>query len=128
VGLIVALFMLMMGMAMATIWTLDLRAGRGYEAPSGLLRAREVETGSLIAWHWLAEYAIAATLVLSAILVAAGAAVGVPIALIGLGALAYSSCNSLAWAMARSERRAYAIPMLVGLVGAAISIVALLVA
>lgn len=37
--------------------------------------------------------------------------------LAALGALTYTGTNSLAWALARPERRAYAVPMRVGAVG-----------
>ena len=125
--IVVAVYMSVMGIAMAALWTLDLRAGRGYVAPAGLLRAREVDTGSLIAWHWLAEFGTAASLVVGSLLLLVDGALGVQLALVGLGALAYTSCNSLAWALARPERRVYAVPMLVGLVGAIGAIVLLLV-
>jgi hypothetical protein len=124
---VVALFMAVMGVAMAGIWTLDIRASRGFEAPSGLLRAREAGTGSLMVWHWSAEFGTAATLVVAALALLVEAAIAVPIALVGLGALAYTSCNSLAWALARPERRAYGVPMLVGLVGAIVAVILLLV-
>ncbi len=45
----------------------------------------------------------------------------------GLGALAYTSLNSLGWVLADRTRHAYAVPMVVGLAGALIAM-ALLVA
>ena len=42
--------------------------------------------------------------------------------MVALGALAYSSLNSLGWALAERARFAYAVPMVVGLVGALVSI------
>ena len=98
---LVAVFAFVMGIAMAGVWTLDIRAGRGFEAPGGLLRAREAATGSLMVWHWLAEYGTAGTLVVAAVFLMADAALAVPVALVGFGALAYTACNSLAWALAR---------------------------
>jgi hypothetical protein len=122
----VALFALVMGVAMAAIWTLDIRAGRGFESSGRLIHAREVGTGSRLIWHWLAEYGTATTLIVAGLLLLLDAAVALPVAFIGLGALAYSACNSLSWALARPERRLYAVPMVVGLCGALISVAWLL--
>jgi hypothetical protein len=123
---VVALFAGVIGAAMAGIWTRDILNGVGFDGSLGLLRARESETDDLMIWHWLAEYGTAGLLVLGAILLLAGAALAVPITLLGLGALIYTSANSLGWALARPERRAYAIPMAIGLVGGLISAALLL--
>ena len=48
------------------------------------------------------------------------------VAAAGTGALLYTSMNSLAWALARRERRTYAVPMLAGLVVGLVSITYLL--
>lgn len=126
--LLIALFVGVMGAAMAGVWTRDIRSGVGFDAPQGLLRARETDTDDLMMWHWLAEYGTAGVLVAGAITLLAGAALAVPITLLGLGALIYTSANSLGWALSRSERRSYAIPMLIGLVGGLISAVLLVLA
>jgi hypothetical protein len=118
---LVALFAGVMGAAMAGVWTRDILNGVGFDPSLGLLRARELETEDLMIWHWLAEYGTAGALVLGAILLLAGAALAVPITLLGLGALVYTSTNSLGWSLARPERRSYTIPMLIGLVGGLIS-------
>jgi hypothetical protein len=55
----VALFALVMGVAMAAIWTLDIRAGRGFESSGRLIHAREVGTGSRLILDWPAEYGAA---------------------------------------------------------------------
>jgi hypothetical protein len=127
-SLAIGVFAVVMGIAMAAIWSLDIRAGRGFVAPDGRLRARETSTGSLMAWHWLAEYGTAVALVVGGVLLLADAALGGSVALAALGALAYTSCNSLAWALASRERRPYAIPMLVGLGGSLVAIIWLVVA
>lgn len=119
--LLVALFAGVIGAAMAGIWTRDILNGVGFDGSLGLLRARELETEDLMVWHWLAEYGTAGLLVVGAILLLADAALAVPITLLGLGSLVYSSTNSLGWALARPERRPYAIPMAIGLVGGLIS-------
>lgn len=40
-----------------------------------------------------------------------------PVAALGVGALLYTSIDSLGWVLAERDRYAYAAPMLVGLVG-----------
>jgi hypothetical protein len=88
--------------------------------------ARETVSGDRMVWHRSAEYATAGGLVLGGLLVLIGAAFGVGILLAALGALVYSATNSLAWSMARPERRPYALPMMVGLVGGLVAIIFLL--
>ena len=124
--LLVAVFAGIMGAAMGGVWTRDILSGVGFDASGGLLHARERDTDDLMIWHWLAEYGTAVTLVAGAILLLAGAALAVPVTLLGLGALVYTSANSLGWALALPERRAYAIPMLVGLIGGLLSALVLL--
>lgn len=126
--LIVAAFMVVMGAGMAAIWTRDIQGGRGFTTSDGLLRAHDADSGNLMVPHWLAEFGTAAALALGAIGLVLSWAVRDVLATAALGALAYTGLNSLAWAFARPERRAYGIPMAVGLVGALISIVVLVVA
>jgi len=126
VDVLVALFVGIMGAAMAGVWTRDIMAGTGFDAPAGLLRAREVEIGDLMLWHWLAEYGTSVLLIAGSILLLAGAALADRVTLLGVGALLYTSTNSLGWALARPERRSYAIPMGIGLVGGLISALLLL--
>ncbi len=118
--LIIALFAGIMGAAMAGIWARDIASGIGYDATQGFLHARETDTEDLMMWHWLAEFGTAGVLMVGAILLVFGAALAQPVMLLGLGALAYTSANSLGWSLARPERRPYAYPMVIGLVGAAI--------
>lgn len=126
--LLIALFAGIMGAAMAGIWARDIASGVGYDASQGFLHARETDTEDLMMWHWLAEFGSAGLLMLGAILLVFGAALAEPVMLVGLGALAYTSANSLGWALARPERRSYAYPMAIGLVGAIVSVVLLLIA
>ena len=119
--LLIALFGGTMGAAMAGIWARDIASGIGYDATQGFLRARETDTDDLMMWHWLAEFGTAGVLMLGAMLLMFGAALAEPVMLIGLGALAYTSANSLGWSLARPERRPYTYPMAIGLVGAIIS-------
>ena len=57
---------------------------------------------------------------------AVGAAWGRMLAAVALGALAYTSINSLGWALAEPDRRTYGIPMAVGAVGSLLAVIVLL--
>lgn len=128
VDLLVGLFMLVMGAGMAGLWTVDMTRSPEVDRTRGLLRARDRSTRSLLAPHWIAEYATAVLLVIGGLVLlldGSGAlALAVPVS---LGALAYTSCNSLGWVLADRSRTSYGIPMAVGLVGAAAAL-ALIVA
>jgi hypothetical protein len=121
----VALFAIVMGAGIAVRWTADLIHGR-VDLSHGPLRAREAGSGELLWPHWLAEYGTAAALVVGGAGLLAGTSRGEPVSLPGLGACAYTSMNSLGWALARADRRPYRAPMLIGAVGAVASGVALL--
>jgi hypothetical protein len=125
--IVVALFAGTMGAAMAGIWARDIASGVGYEVSEGWMHARENDTEDLMIWHWLAEFGTAGTLMLGALLLIVGAALAEPVMLLGLGALAYTSANSLGWSLARPDRRSYVFPMAIGLVGAVISAALLLI-
>lgn len=121
----VALFAIVMGVAIAARWSADLIRGR-VDLSHGLFRAREAGSGELFWPHWLAEYGTAAALVIGGAGMLAGAGWGEPVSLLGLGACAYTSMNSLGWALARADRRPYSVPMVIGAVGAVASGAALL--
>lgn len=119
-------FMVVMGLAIALTWARDMRSSPEVDRSAGLLRARDRRDGSLFLPHWIAEYATSLGLVVGGIglIVDVGWAEGV--SLVALGALTYTSVNSLGWTLALRSRRPYAIPMLVGAVGGVIAIVVLL--
>ncbi len=121
----VALFAIVMGAGIATRWSADLITGR-VDLSHGPFRAREAGSGELLWPHWLAEYGTAAALVAGGAGMLADTGWGEPVSLLGLGACAYTSINSLGWALARSDRRPYRVPMFIGAVGAVASGVALL--
>ncbi len=120
--MLIALFAGIMGAAMAGIWARDIASGVGYDASQGFLHARETDTEDLMIWHWLAEFGTAGTLMVGALFLIIDAALAEPVMLLGLGALAYTSANSLGWSLARPDRRSYVYPMAIGLVGAVISV------
>jgi hypothetical protein len=117
---LVGVFMLVMGAGIAGIWTVDIVRSPEVDRSRGILRARDRSTGALLVPHWVAEYATALLLLAGGIGLVLGAAPSawswlVPI---GLGALAYTSLNSLGWVLADRSRAAYGIPMTIGLIGA----------
>ena len=120
-----AVFMVVMGVGVAGIWTLDIVRGDRVDLSRGLLRARD-DGGSLLLPHWVAEYGTAAALVGGAAGLLASAGWAVPLAAAALGATCYTSTNSLGWALAEPARRAYAAPMAVGLIGSVVGLVTLL--
>jgi hypothetical protein len=124
---VVGLFALVMGVAIAATWTLDLVRGR-VDLSAGPFRAREGGDGPLLWPHWLAEYGTAGALVVGGAGLLAGVAWGEPMVLLGLGACVYTSVNSLGWAFAERARRPYAVPMLIGAVGGLASGTALVLA
>jgi hypothetical protein len=119
--ILIAVFAGVIGAAMAGIWARDIMSGHGYDAPRGLLRAREADSDDLMIWHWAAEFGTAVLLIGGAFLLIGGAALAEPVMLLGLGALMYTSTNSLGWSLAAPERRPYVYPMAAGLIGAVIS-------
>ena len=126
--ILVALFGGIMGAAMAGIWARDIMSGHGFDAPHGLLRAREADSDDLMIWHWAAEFGTALTLIAGAFLIMINAALAEPIMLLGLGGLLYTSTNSLGWSLASPERQSYVYPMAAGLVGGLISAAVLILA
>ena len=126
--ILVALFGGIMGAAMAGIWARDIMSGHGFDAPHGLLRAREADSDDLMIWHWAAEFGTALTLIAGAFLIMINAALAEPIMLLGLGGLLYTSTNRLGWSLASPERQSYVYPMAAGLVGGLISAAVLILA
>jgi hypothetical protein len=127
-GTVIGMFMVVMGLGMAAIWTVDIVRSPEVDRDQGLLKARDRSTGSLLVPHWLAEYGTAALLLIggSALLLGIDAGAWTWAVGAGLGALAYSALNSLGWALADRTRTGYAVPMLVGLAGAIVSLVLLI--
>ncbi len=124
--ILVALFGGIIGAAMAGVWARDILSGHGFDAPQGLLKAREADSDDLMIWHWAAEFGTAFVLIAGAFLLLTGAAVAEMVMLVGLGGLLYTSANSLGWSLAAPERRPYVYPMAAGLIGGLICAVVLI--
>lgn len=121
----VAVFMILMGVSMAALWTRDIVAGEQVDLSAGFFRARDGADGSLLWPHWLAEYGTAAALIAGSVGLLAGTGWAEPVSFLALGGLLYTSTNSLGWAWARPERRPYSVPMLAGLLGGAVAVAVL---
>ena len=111
--LALAASMMLMGVAIAAVWTRDIVSGK-VDLSGGVFAARDPNGGTLFWPHWVAEYATASALVVAGFAVLADASWSESAAAAALGALLYTSTNSLGWAFAAPERRPYAAPMLAG--------------
>lgn len=125
--ILVGLFMLVMAVGMAGMWTVDILRSPEIDRSRGLLRARD-RNGSVMVPHWLAEYGTAVLLLVGGLGLLLGWPAGAWAWLVptGLGALAYTGMNSQAWVLADRSRAAYGIPIAVGFVGAVVSLVLIL--
>lgn len=124
---IVGAFLIVMGLGIAGIWTMDIARNPAIDRSHGLLRARD-SSGSVLVPHWIAEYATAMLCLLGglALVFEWASAPWSWVVALALGALGYTSLNSLSWVLADRARLAYGIPMVIGLVGALIAIALLL--
>jgi hypothetical protein len=122
----IAGLMILMGLGIAGVWTRDILAGTHLDISQGLFTAKEPGTGTLLWPHWLAEYTTAIILVVSAIGLLTETAWSKTLAALAAGALFYTSTNSLGWALAKPDRRVYAVPMALGFIVAATTSVYLL--
>jgi hypothetical protein len=124
---LVSAFMLVMGVGIIGIWTVDTVRNPDIDRRRGLARARD-RNGSVMLPHWIAEYATAAVLLLggAGMLLGWGPGTWTWLVAAGLGALAYTSLNSLSWVLADRARLAYGIPMAAGLIGSVLAMALLL--
>lgn len=112
--IVVSGLVIVMGIAIAVIWTRDIFLGEHVDLSAGPFGARNPDGGDLYWPHWLAEYGTATLLVVGGIGLLSGGAWAPVVAAIGTGSLLYTSTNSLGWAFSRRERWPYAVPMLTG--------------
>ena len=108
--------MMLMGIGILVVWTGDIVRGDKVDRSRGLFRARENDDGSLLWPHWVAEYTTALLLIAAGVGLLADTGWAATVSALALGALFYTSVNSLGWALATRERHAYAVPMIIGLV------------
>lgn len=120
-GTINAFLMITMGLGIAGIWTMDIVSGSKVDLSAGFFRARDGDDGPLLWPHWIAESATAAPLIAGGLGLLFDAAWSPAVAALGVGALFYTSVNSLGWALASRERRPYAAPMIAGVLVSVLS-------
>ncbi len=124
---VIAVFMAVMGLGIAWIWTRDIITAERLDISAGRLRGREPGAGSLLLPHWIAEFGTAGLLLMGSIGLLVEAGWGRSLSFVALGALVYTSTNSLGWALAERERLPYAVPMVAGTAGGIAAIVGLFI-
>lgn len=118
---VVPAFLLLSAASVAGIWTVDLIKGEKAQRPAGVLSLRDRDTQENLVPHLIAEYATAGALVAGAVGLVMRARWGRPAAGASLGALTYTSVNSLSWVVSRRERLPYGLPMVATLTGSVAS-------
>lgn len=119
-SLIIPIFMILTGIGMMTIWALDIAGGKFKE--QGHFFHWRNEGGDRLWLHIVAEYLTAAALIAGGIGLTGGWPWGLNVSLVALGALAYTSINSLSWVFAQKGRLSYGMPIMVSLAGSIISL------
>jgi len=124
ISLFVPVFMILLGAGIAGIWAMDIIKGKFNDQSSFF---NWVNDGGDKMWpHIFAEYITAAGLIAGGIAMFTLRAWATSFSLVFLGALCYTSLNSLGWVFAQKDRIGYGIPMMAGLTGGVASIVILL--
>lgn len=118
---IIPFYMILQGFIFFALWIPRFREGT-FQA--GFFHTRE--NGVLFWPHIFAEFLTAIGLIVAGFLLGLNYSPGKSIGLIALGALAYTSLNSLNWALADRRQYPLAFPMIFGLVGSIISILVLI--
>ena len=119
---VIPIAMIVMGAAIAMVWTRDIIFNDEIDLSNGFFQARDRSSDGLFWPHWLAEYGTALVLLAGGIGLLLDITWAYVLSPFALGALFYTSLNSLGWSLARRERFAYAVPMMLGLVVAAYSL------
>lgn len=123
-GMVVPVFMIITGMAIAGIWTADIVSGK-FKAQNGLFF--KWKEGDNLLWpHIFAEYLTSIGLLAGGIALFNNKECGVSLSMIFLGALIYSGINSSGWIFAKRDRIVYGIPIWFSLAGGIISVLFLL--
>jgi len=112
------------GIGIGTVWTLDLVSQKNINMNGNVFKARDKGTNQILWPHLLVEYGTAASAIISAVGLYRNAPWAESMTLITSGLISYTSINSMSWVISEKGRIAYAIPMMIGLASAGISIVA----
>ena len=120
----VAVFAITMGAGIALIWSIDIVGGKFKD--QGRFFAWKNEQGESMWTHITAELITALLLISGGVGLLFDIGWGQVIVVFALGALVYTSLNSLGWALAKRSRYPYAIPMSIGLAGGIACLILLL--
>ncbi len=118
--------MVLTGTGIIIVWLKDIFSGIRIDRSNGFLKSRDIENGELLFPHLFAEFLTASGLIIGGAGLIFFPEWGNSISLISLGALLYTSLNSLSWALAKKERFTYAVPMIFGLIFSVFSIIVLM--
>jgi hypothetical protein len=115
IRLIISFFLLIVGSAMLIIWIADINNKPDIDFSEGFFRAREKQSGNIFCFHIIAETISSLSLIAGGLVLLSGSDTFMPVVYFSLGALFYSSVNSLGWAFAETQRKIYRLPMMLGL-------------
>lgn len=121
INLIIAFILIMTGIAMIIIWIIDINENPEVDMTGGFFRAREKNSNNIFWFHITAELITAILLIMAGIIIVLKAERLIPLVFLSLGALFYSSLNSLGWVFACQHRKKYAFPIITGLTIAVLS-------
>ncbi|MBW1614084.1 MAG: hypothetical protein JRJ57_08950 [Deltaproteobacteria bacterium] len=124
--MLVSFLLLIIGIAMLVIWIADINNNPEIDFSKGFFKARGKASGELFCFHIIGEVLTGIMLILSGIIILYRTPEWMPCAYFSLGALFYTSLNSLGWAFARKERKRYGIPITAGLIISIFSFIILL--
>jgi len=110
------------GCSLISIWTIDLIKGDKIDRSDGFFRIKDKTTGQILFPHLVAEYSTGLCLITGAYGLHKNKPWGKDLSMIGLGALLYTSTNSLSWVLTDKNRLVYGIPMVISFIGGGISI------
>jgi hypothetical protein len=122
----VGTFMIVMATGIVAIWTRDIVTAVSLDVSRGRWKARDPRSQSLLLPHWVAEYGTALTLAIGGLGLLLDWRSSRSISFAALGALLYTSTNSLGWVLADRSRIIYGVPMVIGTCGALICIAILI--
>ena len=122
--LIIAFMLIMTGIAMIAIWIIDINDNPEVDMTNGFFHAREKHSNNIFWFHIVVEMITALLLIMGGIIIVIKAERLFPLVYLSLGALFYSSFNSLGWVLAYQNRRRYVYPIIAGLSIAVLSAVA----
>lgn len=125
-SMIISFFLIMCGTSIIIIWIMSFFKNPDADLSAGFFKSREKNSGNLFWFHIVAEFITGVILIASGIILLFRDLNSYPIVYFALGALFYSSLNSLGWAFAYRDRYKYAIPMMIGLFISIVSIIILI--